>query len=314
MPTGDGDRVIEQRIAERYGVPRDHVLFVTGTTMANFLLAFLLVERDAPVAVEHPVYENLPGLVRLLGGNVLSLRRRPEHGYRLDMKEVEDALNCGVRLVMLTDLHNPSGVHLAEPDLAEMRRLATAHGARILLDEVYRDFLPGPVSTGYRAGDPTVMVTSSLTKVYGMGSVRAGWILCPPDLRARAAEIVDYISVLPPAPVAAAAEAAFDTIEERIAHARESTRAGREYFARWAAGRSDIDLVPPDAGVVAFPRLHGIRDTEPLCEYLRAERNTALVPGRFFGDPTRIRVAAGAAVEKLAEGLAHLAEALPRFR
>jgi aspartate/methionine/tyrosine aminotransferase len=313
-PTGDGDRLVEERIAARYGVPPDHVLFVPGSTMGNFLLVFLLLERDGPVAVEEPVYENLPGLVNLLRGTVVSLHRRPALRYRLDQEETRAALDCGARLVLLTDLHNPTGVHLADDELHAVRELAASHGATVLVDEVYRDFLEGPVSTAYRAEDPTVVVTSSFTKVYGLGALRAGWILCPPGLRRRAAELLDYLTVVPPTPVAAAVDATLDTIDERLAHARRSTMAGREAFARWLAGRTDVDCVLPDAGVVAFPRLDGIADTEPLCDWLRRERDTACVPGRFFGDPTRIRVAAGAPAERLTAGLAHLDEALPRFR
>jgi aspartate/methionine/tyrosine aminotransferase len=313
-PTGDGDRAVEERIAARYGVPPDHVLFVPGSTMGNFLLVFLLLERDAPVAAELPVYENLPGLVRLLGGSVISLRRHAALGYRMDRPEVLASLHCGARLILLTDLHNPSGAHLPDEDFESLRELATAHGATILVDEVYRDFLPGAVSTAYRAGDPSVVVTSSLTKVYGLGALRAGWILCPPDLRRRAAELLDWLTVVPPTPVAAAAEAAFDTIDERLAHARESTRGGHEAFSRWLAGRTDVSCVTPSAGVVAFPRLEGIADTEPLCDWLRRERDTAFVPGRFFGDPTRIRIAAGAPADRLTAGLESLDEALPRFR
>ncbi len=312
-PSGDGDRALECLIAQRYGVPSDHVLFVSGTTMANFLLAWTVLSRGDPVAVEEPVYENMPALVDLLGAGLISLPRRPENRYRVDTGHVEAALAAGARLIILTDLHNPTGVHLRDDDLDAARALAARHGARILLDEVYRDFLPGRPGTAYRPDDPTVLVTSSLTKVYGLGSLRAGWVFCPPAQRARVAEVVDYLTVLPPAAAATGAEMAWSDIDARQDRARAATAPGREAFARWVASRPDVDCVLPDAGVTAFPRLRGFADTTALCEWLRAERETALVPGRFFGDPTRVRLAAGAPLDVLLPGLERLEEAIDRF-
>jgi hypothetical protein len=282
--------------------------------MGNFLLAWALLTRGAPVAVEDPVYENMPALVDLLGAGLIHLPRRPESGYRVEPGLVEAALAAGARLIILTDLHNPTGVHLRDDDLEAIRALAARHGARILLDEVYRDFLPGRPGTAYRPDDPTVVVTSSLTKVYGLGSLRAGWVLCPPALRTRIAEVVDYLTVLPPAAAATGAEMAWADIDARQDRARAATLPGREVFARWVESRPDVDCVLPDAGVTAFPRLRDITDTTALCEWLRTERETALVPGCFFGDPTRVRLSAGAPPDVLEPGLRRLEEAIGRFR
>ncbi|MHC4473703.1 MAG: pyridoxal phosphate-dependent aminotransferase, partial [Planctomycetota bacterium] len=184
-PVGDGDPACERLVAERYGVPPEHVLFVPGTTMGNFLLPYVLMERGDRVLVEDPAYENLPGVVRLLGGEISPLPRRPEDDYRIDLERFEEGLAAGAKLVLLTDLHNPTGVHLADGQADAIREAARRHGARIVLDEVYRDYLEGPPGTAYRPDDPTLLVASSLTKVYGMGPLRTGWVLCPPDVRAK---------------------------------------------------------------------------------------------------------------------------------
>ena len=75
-------------------------------------------------------------------------------------------------------------------------------------------------------------------------------------------------------------------------------------------GPPETVLPDPDTGVVAFPRLLGHEDTEPLCERLRTDFDTGIVPGRFFGDPTRVRLAFGVEHEALAAALTALGRAL----
>jgi len=313
-PVGDGDPAVEALLAGRYSVPPEHVLFVPGSTLGNFVVLTLLVGRGDRVLVEAPVYENLPGLVRLLGGEVVTVRRDAKAGYRIDPDDVESALADGVRTVFLTDLHNPTGARLPEEALEAIRASALRHGARVVLDEVYLDFVADAPVTAYRSDDPSVLVTSSLTKVYGLGSLRTGWILAPPDFRERAARLIDYLTVLPPSASASAAEHVLSNLTTYRDRALDFARTSRERLAAWAAERGDVDYVAPAGGLVAFPRFAGIDDASDLCEWLRTERDTLVVPGRFFGDPARVRLAPLGSEEDAREGLRRLAEGVDRFR
>jgi aspartate/methionine/tyrosine aminotransferase len=313
-PTGDGDRILEGLIAARYGVEPADVLFVPGSTMGNFLLTSVLVSAGDRVLVEAPAYEDLPGLVRLLGATEVPLHRLPENGWLPDPDEAEAAFRSGVRLLLLTDLHNPTGVRMPADLLADLAERAARHGARILVDEVYRDFGPGPAGTAWLGAEGPVVVTSSLTKVYGLGPMRAGWILAAGEVRKNAARLLDYLTVLPPAPMAQAAEQALREAQSRQDAAREYVRPGRRLFAEWSASRPDLQCADDQTGVVAFPAFAGIERTGPLCEWLRREHGVAVVPGEFFGAPDRLRLAAGASVAVLSPALELLGAAVDRFR
>ena len=314
VPTGDGDLGLEELIAARYRVQATEVLFVPGSTLGNYLLASVLISTGDRVLVEHPAYENLPGLVRLMGAEVVPLPRSAENNWLPDPDDVEDAFRSGIRFLLLTDLHNPTGVRLPPELIADLTLRADRHGARILIDEVYRDFLPGPAGTAYQGSDGPVIVTTSLTKVYGLGAMRAGWILCSGQIREQAAHMLDYLTVLPPAPMAYAAEQALREADQRQEAARRSVEPGRALFKKWASSRPEVICIEDTAGVVAFPAFAGINDTLPLCEWLRNEHSVALVPGEFFGDPGRVRLTVGAGVEVLEPALELLGAALDRFR
>jgi len=313
-PAADGDPGIERRIGERYGVPADHVLFVPGATLGLFLLTRCLMRPGDRVVVETPAYENLPGLVRLFGGEAVPLPRRPEDGYHLDPDRLEAALAAGGSLVLITDLHNPTGVGAEGAELDAIRDVARRHGARIVLDEVYRDFRPGPVATAYRDDDPVLVTTSSFTKVYGFGPARSGWICAPPDLRATAVHLVDYLTVLAPAPVTGIARRLLTDADSFRDRGLRIAERGDTVFREWVRDRDDISFVEPAGGLTRFVAVRGLADTEPMADWLRETHDTAVVPGRFFGDPGRIRVGLGIEPDLLRQALANLGDAIRRFR
>ena len=84
---------------------------------------------------------------------------------------------------MLTNLHNPSSVFTSPEVMQAVIDLAAEAGAIVLVDEVYLEltFGTGPARTSFTQGG-NVVVTSSLTKAYGLSGLRAGWILAQPDL------------------------------------------------------------------------------------------------------------------------------------
>ena len=184
-------------VRERWGLPEGHVLPCLGASGGVYLtiasLTTLVRDRDGGtpvVAIERPAYPAFEVSARLAGAGVRFFDRTPESGYALDPERVEAQLAAGARIVCVTNLQNPASVALAADELEALRRLAREHDAWVLLDEVYRDFLPGDVGSDYQA-DERIVCTSSLTKCYGLGGVRAGWIAAPPQVIDRADQIVE---------------------------------------------------------------------------------------------------------------------------
>src|SRR5579883_2251072 len=100
-----------------------------------------LNERSDHVLVECPGYDPLVHLPALWGATVDALVRLPRDGYRVDPDAVRRALTPRTRLVVLSHLHNPTGVALQPSDLAALVALADEHGLHILVDEVYGEWL-----------------------------------------------------------------------------------------------------------------------------------------------------------------------------
>ena len=309
-PNENGYSPLVEAIASRYATTPDRVATASGTSGANFLTFAALLRPGDEVVVERPGYDPLLGAPHLLGAVVRRFDRRFEEGYVLDPDRVASALSSRTRLIVLSNPHNPSGV-LASPDsLDAVARLAEANGARVLVDEVYLDASWGAAIGPVANRNDTFISTSSLTKAYGLGGLRCGWAIAPPEVAEamrRVRDVVDAVGAFAAERIAALA---FEHLDRLAARARGILKPNFDRLRAFVEDRSELEWVRPSAGTVGFPRIRGLSDSLRFVERLRLDHGTGVVPGSFFQAPAHFRIAYGGAGEVLASGLAALARAL----
>jgi hypothetical protein len=291
---------LRKAIAAKEGVDPACVVMADGTSMANFLALSALIEPGDEVLVEFPVYEPLLAAARFLGAEV---KRFERPGFALDPGLVERALTPRTRLVVLTDLHNPSG---AKADPAALAALG-AMGPRILVDEVYLDAGPSPRSA-FHLG-PRFVATASLTKVYGLSGLRCGWILAEPALAERMWRLNELMGVAQAHAAERLSCLALANLSTVAAGTAERLERNRALFNAFVASRENLEPMVMEHGLTAFPRLLG-GDPEALNALLRERFDAAIVPGRWFEMPDRFRVGIGGVTEDVKEGLKRLGQAL----
>src|SRR5215470_19364107 len=140
-PNHEGYGPLKEAIAVKYGVTADQVVTEQGTSMANFLAMATALERGDEVLVEQPAYEPLLCALEYLGAEVKRFARSFENSYRFDVDEVRRLITPRTRLIVITSPHNPSGVVVDPAAVKEIGEIAREAGARVLVDEVYRDIL-----------------------------------------------------------------------------------------------------------------------------------------------------------------------------
>ena len=301
-------RPLREAVAERYGVPVDQVVSADGTSMANFLAMAALISPGDEVLVEHPSYELLLGAASFLGADIKRFERKASDAFRLDPATVRDAMSDRTRLIIITNLHNPSSVLASEDDLRAIGQL----GARVLVDEVYLDSaVPAPRSALHLG--PEFIATNSLTKVYGLSGLRCGWILAEPELAERMWRLNDLFGVNQAHPAERLACLAFERLDEVIGDNPEMLARNREVWNDFAVSRDDLDCMPAEHGITAFPRWSG-GDTDRLDALLRDRYDASVVPGRWFEMPEHFRVGFGLPTADLEEGLNRLGQALDELR
>ncbi|HEY7369613.1 MAG TPA: pyridoxal phosphate-dependent aminotransferase [Thermoanaerobaculia bacterium] len=311
-PSAYGYPPLQRALAQKCGVPEDRLVAAVGCTMANHVAFAAILQPGDHVVIEKPCYEPLPALARHLGTDVAFFDRRPQEGWEIDPERVLAACTPATRLIVITNLHNPSGALTSEATLRRLGEIARQVGARVLVDEVYLDMVEieggSPPVSASRLGDEFV-VTSSLTKAYGLNGLRCGWVLAEPDLASRMWGVFDLFLSIPAHPAERLSVLALSRLETVARRSRAILQANRAALRSFVASRQDLEIDPPSFGAVAFPRWCG-GDAERVCTIAREAHETAVVPGRLFGSPGHFRIGIGEDPPAVAEGLRRLGLAL----
>ncbi len=300
---------LREAIALRHGVSVERVATGGGCSGANFLACAALLSTGDTVLIETPHYDPLPAAARMLGADVAFFRRRFEDGFDVDPDAVAAALTPRTRLVILTNPHNPSGALVSESSVLALARLAEERGIHVLFDEVYRDtVLDGRPAPAAVLSDRFVS-TSSLTKSFGLASLRCGWALASPAVAESIRRARDVVDVWAPMPADRMSVVAFAHLDRLEARARAIVDANLTAVSAFLESRPELEWVPPRS-TLAFPRLAGVADAGPFVDRLFRETGTAVAPGRFFGAPAHFRIAFGGDPDAVREGLAAIGRAL----
>lgn len=299
---------LRKRIAARYGVRVEQVVAADGTSMANFVAMAALISPGDDVLIEHPAYDPVLGAASFLGANVTRFERRAEDGFSLDPERVAAAMTDSTRLIVVTNLHNPSSALASDDELRAIGEVARRNNAHVLVDEVYLDAaVPAPRSAVHFGAE--FVITNSLTKVYGLSGLRCGWILAEPELAERMWRVNDLFGVNQAHPAERLACIAFDNIDTVVGGNPAMLARNRGLFNAFVEARSDLRCMPAKHGITAFPRWQG-GETERLDALLHERYEAAVVPGRWFEMPDHFRIGFGYPTDHFEEGLDRLGSAL----
>jgi aspartate/methionine/tyrosine aminotransferase len=310
-PSTYGYGPLVERLAARNHVSRECVVYVSGgASLANNLALAATTEPGDHVLIETPGYELLDSAARFLGLDVGHFERRWEEAFRLDLAEIAAHLTTRTRLIVVTNLHNPSGVLVPQDTLRALGELARGARARVLVDEAYLDMaLEKAPPSSFHLDHEIFVVTSSLTKAYGLGGLRCGWVLAEPELAQRLWRLTDLYAGTPVHVAERLSVVALDHLPALAARAKSLLEANRPLLKRFLDSCSAVEAVWPAFGAIAFPRLrHGA--VEELFQRLRDKYETSVVPGVYFSMPRHFRVGIGGPTSMVGEGLERLASAI----
>lgn len=313
---GRGNPYLLAALAQRYGVDEQCILPTTGVCNGVAQVLAGLVEPSDHVLVETPGFDVLSDLARLAGAEVELLPRTGE-AFAFDVDDLRARLRPNTRLVIITNLHNPSGHHLDEKALQSLAAVAATVGAHVLVDEVYADFAGDKGDLPAARLAPNLISVNSLTKVFGLFSLRCGWIFTTRALARRIANASAGrefgVSKLTHAIGALVLEkpAPFE------AHWRSVLAESRPVVERHLAAMRADELIEgdlPPYGCIAFPKVVGHVDTRTLAEVLWRDHDIVTAPGEFFGQAGHMRLGFGVPATAIDRGLAKLHEALFALR
>jgi aspartate/methionine/tyrosine aminotransferase len=309
----NGTIELRRLIASIYpGATTEHVEVTNGGSEANFITTLNLIEQGDEVVMLVPNYMQTWGLSRAFGGTIREwplIEDRDAGRWRVDLEALETLVTPRTKMIVICNPNNPTGARLTAADLDHIARVADRHGAWILSDEVYRGAEIDGVETASMWGrSERAIITSGLSKAYGLPGLRIGWIVSQPSLIASLWSYHDYVTIAPGALSDRLARVAL--APERRARLFERTRSilrrNLPLIEAWLREAGGFRWISPEAGAIIYVRYDHPINSTTLVNRLREEKSVLIVPGDHFGMDGYLRLGFGEPPEYNRAGLDRL--------
>jgi len=307
-----GSRHLLDTLSRTEKVPGENIFLSLGTSLANFILWSVLLKRGDEVLIEFPAYEPMFKVPAYLGAKIRFFKRDPLD-FSLTVDAIASALSEKTRMIILTDSHNPSGNQISREVLLYLKGLNQERKIIVFIDEVYGKFYrERSLFTEY----PEFVVTGSLSKFYGLGSMRVGWAFAPAPIVEKARDFSDYLTPEIPFPPLYLAHLLLESpvlpeLERRV---RQRIKTNRELISAFFDRTDFLSCYIPRNGLLFFPEVKGMVDVKEFHERLYKKYRMVVTEGRFFQMAQHFRIAGVCAPETLADGLQRLDKALHNAR
>ncbi len=288
----------------------DHIEVTNGGSEANYIVVWRLVEPGDEVALLVPNYMQTFGLSKAFGATVREwplIEDTSSRRWRPDLDALEAIVSSRTKLIIICTPNNPTGARFTEDELDRVARIARRHGSWVLSDEVYRGAeLDEKESASMWGRYERSIVTSGLSKAYGLPGLRIGWIVAPPSFVATTWAYHDYTTIAPAALSDRMARAALAPARRPrlLERTRGILRSNLRLVEDWLRDHHPaFSWISPEAGGIFYVRYnYGINSTE-LVTRLRETKSVLIVPGDHFGMDGYLRVGYGERPDYLRAGL-----------
>lgn len=263
----------------------DQVLMTTGAASGLFMIATSLLTAGDEIVVMKPNYATNLETPRAIGCLVKEWNLQFESGFKPNLESLKSLITNKTKLISLTTPHNPTGQIIPHTTIREIVKLAEGVGAKVLVDETYRDMSYGTLEPLAASLSPSVMSVSSLSKTYGLPGIRMGWVVCQDasmmNLLLAAKEQMYICNSIVDETIA------LKYMQRRQFHLENVMNDIRRRFSimkSWMGSQKDFTWVEPQGGVVAFPKLESVPEKllEKYYHILNHDFGTYVGPGHWF--------------------------------
>lgn len=300
---------LSMAIADAYKVPAEEVLVTIGGSEADLLAMLACTEHGDKLVIENPTYPPLQEVPHAFGARTDLLDRLMSKRWRVDIAEFNEEVDRATKLIVLTNLHNPTSTALDRHELQGIHDIASDAGAWVLVDEAFREMAFRDVPLARSLGERFIS-TNTLTKSYGLAGLRVGWILGPREIVERAKRIKAYLSIANAIIDQRLALAVLRGRERILSRNREIRDKGFAAVKAWIAKEPRVKWVEPDGGNMCFPDLPEGVDDVRFAKALMAKHATLVSPGTFLGMPGYFRLGFARDRQELDAGLKNISAML----
>lgn len=168
-------------IAEKEGVPENYIVLVAGST-EGLKVAGLTFGKGGEIITCAPTFLSMMEYAELWGTEINWVPLTKDLDF--DLEEIEKRVSYETGLVFLCNPNNPTGKLLPAKQVLDFCETVSKRTV-VFSDEAYYDYItepnyPSMVELVKKGHD--VVVSRTLSKVYGLAGIRMGYLVAKPEL------------------------------------------------------------------------------------------------------------------------------------
>ncbi|MGX7014011.1 aminotransferase [Vagococcus silagei] len=310
----EGSDTFKEEVAKLYkNVDPDNILQTNGTTGANFLALYALIEPGDHVISMLPSYQQLYDIPRSFGAEVEFVELKEEENWEFDLAKLKELIRPNTKMICLNSANNPTGTQIDRKMLEQIIDIAKTSGAYVLVDEVY-----GPLSADtdhisivdlYDKG----ISTNSLSKTYSVPGIRIGWTATNKELADLFRKYRDYTMICGGVINDELAVHTLKNKDKILARNKQIVAENLKVLTDWVESEPRVSLVVPNYVSTSFIKFDIPQDDRSFCLDLLNDTGVLLIPGDAFDFPQHARVGYCCKKETLIKGLELLSGYLRKF-
>lgn len=168
-----------QEVARQYALSPENVIAGNGS-MALLELVIKTIRPRRALLIE-PCFVEYRRLLKMYGTRVNSIALNEENEFRFSFSDIKHAMN-GIGMMILGYPNNPTGTALERSELLSLIAFAKKKGIYLLIDEAFCDWCSDISVVQEVKKNSNLIVTRSLTKLFCLAGIRAGFALGPKKL------------------------------------------------------------------------------------------------------------------------------------
>lgn len=184
------NKELQEMIATREGVPSDHVVLVAGSTEGLKITGITYAGPGDEIISGLPTFLSLMTYAEIWGADINWVPLDKNMDY--DLQEIEKRVSSKTKLVFLCNPNNPTGKLLPAKQVMDFCE-TVSRKTMVFSDEAYYDYIEDssyPSMVELVKKGHNVIVSKTLSKVYGLAGIRLGYLIARPDIAAKLSERV----------------------------------------------------------------------------------------------------------------------------
>jgi Aspartate/tyrosine/aromatic aminotransferase len=304
------------------------ILVGTGGKQGVCNTVLALVNPGDDVIIPAPYWVSYPQMVKLAGGNPVSILAGFEQDFKITPEQLEAAITPATKMIILCSPSNPTGSVYSQDELDALAKVVLSHeDLFVLSDEIYEhiNYIGKHASiASYPGMKERTIICNGVSKAYAMTGWRLGWVAAPEwivkginKLQGQYTSGTCDISQI-------AAISAYESSQECVVEMREAFERRRDLIVSLAKDIPGLEVNVPQGAFYLFPKCSSffgkrdgtkvINNSTDFAMYLLEEGRVATVAGDAFGDPDCFRMSYATSDDNIREAMRRIKEVTGRLK